>query len=71
MLLDGKYLNQNLILLLAVDCFTLDIVSWSVEYRETMSGYAKLIDSVESCGYVVGAIVSDGHVAITALTHRT
>ena len=71
LLLDGKYLNQNLVLLLAVDCFTLDIVSWSVEYRETVSGYAKLIDSVEACGYVVRALVSDGHVAITSLTRET
>ena len=70
LLLDGKYLNRNLVLLLAVDCFTLDIVSWSVEYRETVSGYAKLIDSVEACGYVVRALVSDGHVAITALTRE-
>ncbi len=70
LLLDGKYLNQNLVLLLAVDCFTLDIVSWSVEYRETIAGYSKLIDSVESCGYVIGALVSDGHIAISSLTRE-
>lgn len=71
LLLDGKYLNRNLVLLLAVDCFTLDIVSWSVEYRETVAGYSKLIDSVEACGYTIGALVSDGHVAITSLTRET
>lgn len=70
LLLDGKYLNRNLVLLLAVDCFTLDIVSWSVECRETVAGYSKLIDSVEACGYVIGALVSDGHVAITSLTRE-
>ena len=71
LLLDGKYLNRNLVLLLAIDCLTLDIVSWSVEYRETISGYIKLIDSVEACGYSIKALVSDGHVAITALTRET
>ena len=71
LLLDGKYLNRNLVLLLAVDCFTLDIVSWSVEYRETASGYTKLVDSVEACGYVIDALVSDGHVAISSLTRET
>lgn len=71
LLLDGKYLNKNLVLLLAVDYLTLDIVSWSVEYRETVTGYTKLIDSVEACGYVVGALISDGHVATTSLTRET
>jgi len=71
LLLDGKYLNRNLVLLLAVDYLTLDIVSWSVEYRETVAGYTRLIDSVEACGYVVGALISDGHVAITSLTKET
>lgn len=71
LLLDGKYLNKNLVLLLAVDCLTLDIVSWSVEYRETIAGYLKLIDSVEACGYVIGALISDGHGAITSLTRET
>ena len=71
MLLDGKYLNKNLVLLLAVDYLTLDIVSWSVEYRETVDGYTRLIDSVEACGYVIGALISDGHVAITSLTRET
>ena len=58
-------------LLLAVDYLTLDIVSWSVEYRETVYGYVKLIDSVEACGYHIGALVSDGHTAITSLTRET
>lgn len=71
LLLDGKYLNRNLVLLLAVDYLTLDIVSWSVEYRETVAGYTKLIDSVEACGYVIGALISDGHAAITSLTRET
>jgi len=71
LLLDGKYLNRNLVLLLAVDYLTLDIVSWSVEYRETVAGYTRLIDSVEACGYVIGALISDGHVAITSLTRET
>ncbi len=69
--MDGKYLNKNLVLLLAVDYLTLDIVSWSVEYRETVFGYTRLVDSVEASGYVVGALISDGHVAITALTRET
>ena len=71
LLLDGKYLNKNLVLLLAVDYLTLDIVSWSVEYREAVFGYTKLIDSVEVCGYVIGALISDGHMAITSLTKET
>lgn len=71
LLLDGKYLNKNLVLLLAVDYLTLDIVSWSVEYRETVAGYTKLIDSVEACGYTINALISDGHVAITSLTRET
>lgn len=71
LLLDGKYLNRNLVLLLAVDCLTSDIVSWSVEYRETVAGYSRLIDSIEACGYTIGALVSDGHVAITSLTRET
>lgn len=58
------------VLLLAVDCFTLDIVSWSVEYRETVIGYIRLVDSVEACGYVIGALISDGHPAITSLTRE-
>lgn len=70
LLLDGKYLYKNIVLLLAVDCFTLDIVSWSVEYRETVAGYTRLIDSVEKCGYRIGALVSDGHAAITSLTRE-
>jgi hypothetical protein len=68
LLLDGKYLYKNLVLLLAVDCFTLDIVSWLVTSRETVAGYLKLVDSVEACGYQIGALVSDGHISITTLT---
>jgi len=71
LLLDGKYLNKNLVLLLAVDHLTLDIVSWSVEYRETVAGYTRLVDSAEACGYVIKALVSDGHAAITSLTRET
>lgn len=70
LLLDGKYLYKNLVLLLAVDCFTLDIVSWLVTSRETVAGYTRLIDSVEACGYAIGALVSDGHAAITSLTRE-
>jgi hypothetical protein len=71
LLLDGKYLYKNLVLLLAVDCFTLDIVSWLVTSREAVIGYTGLLDSVEKCGYQIGALVSDGHAAITALTSYT
>lgn len=71
LLLDGKYLNKNLVLLLAVDYLTLDIVSWSVGYRETVAGYTRLIDSVEACGYMIGALISDGHTAITSLTRES
>lgn len=71
LLLDGKYLYKNLVLLLAIDCFTLDIVSWSVEHRETVAGYTKLVDSVEACGYVISALISDGHFAIASLTRET
>ena len=70
LLLDGKYLYKNLVLLLAVDCFTLDIVSWLVTSREAVIGYTRLLDSVEKCGYQIGALVSDGHAAITALTRE-
>lgn len=69
--MDGKYLNRNLVLLLAVDCFTLDIVSWLVTQRETVADYLKLVASVEDCGYAIGALVSDGHPAITALTRES
>jgi hypothetical protein len=71
LLLDGKYLNKNLVLLLAVDYLTLDIVSWLVTYQETMAGYTRVIDSVEACGYVIKVLVSDGHSAITSLTRET
>jgi len=70
LLLDGKYLNRNLVLLLAVDCLTLDIVSWLVAQRETVAGYIRLVDSVEACGYVIGALISDGHPAIASLTRE-
>lgn len=69
LLLDAKYLNKQQVLLLAVDYGTLDIVAWRVAEAETVERYTMLVDMVESCGYVIQALVSDGHRAIIALTH--
>lgn len=68
LLLDGKYLNRKNVLLIAVDYLTLDIVSHIVVTKETEEGYSRLIDMVESCGYKIKALISDGHPAILALT---
>lgn len=68
LLLDGKYLNRRQFLLVAVDFATLDIVAWLVVEAETVEAYTTLVDEVEACGYVIGALVSDGHPAIIALT---
>lgn len=69
LLLDAKYLNKRQLLLLAVDYVTLDIVAWIVVEAETVEQYTKLVDMVEDCGYVICALISDGHPAIIALTH--
>jgi hypothetical protein len=66
--LDAKYLNRRQLLLLAVDFVTLDIVAWVVVEAETVEYYTSLVDTAESCGYVIRALVSDGHPAIIALT---
>lgn len=67
-LLDGKYISKGCLLLLAVDYLTLDVVAWIVVEAETEANYITLIDLVEKCGYVIKALISDGHPAITALT---
>lgn len=68
LLLDAKYLNKRQLLLVAVDFATLDIVGWLVTDAETVDGYSRLVDQVEACGYVIKALISDGHPAIIALT---
>lgn len=68
LLLDGKYLNKNSCLLLAVDYLTLDIVAHLVVDKESGKNYTKLINLVLSCGYNIKALVSDGHPSIRALT---
>lgn len=69
LILDAKYLNRRQTLLLAIDFVTLDIVAWLVVPAETLESYTRLIDMVESCGYIIRALVSDGHPGIIALTH--
>ncbi len=69
LLLDAKYLNKRQLLLLAVDFVTLDIVAWLVVAAEIVEHYTALVDAVEACGYIIRALVSDGHPAIIALTH--
>lgn len=69
LLLDAKYLNKRQTLLLVVDFVTLDIVAWMVVEAETVENYTKLVDMIEACGYVIRALVSDGHPAIITLTH--
>lgn len=68
LLLDGKYIRRNCILLLAVDYHTLDIVAWLVVEAETEDNYRALVDVVEQCGYTIQALISDGHPAIISLT---
>lgn len=68
LLLDAKYLNKRMVLLLAIDYGTVDIVAWKIAEAETEENYRDLIDMVEECGYVIGAIVSDGEPSILALT---
>lgn len=66
--MDGKYLNKNSCLLLAVDYLTLDIVAHLVVDKETGKNYTRLISLVLSCGYNIKALVSDGHPSIRSLT---
>lgn len=68
LLLDGKYLNKNSCLLLAIDYLTLDPVAHLVAPKESGKNYTKLINLVLSCGYNIKALVSDGHPSIRALT---
>jgi hypothetical protein len=66
--LDGKWIGRKFVLLLAVDAKTLDIVGWFLGKAETETNYIQLVDIVESCGYNIKAIVSDGEPAIISLT---
>lgn len=68
LLLDGKYISRECLLLLAVDYLTLDVIAWIVVEAETEKNYISLIDLVEKCGYKIKALISDGHPGITALT---
>lgn len=70
LLLDGKYLNRNMVLLLAVDYQTLDIVSWRIALNESEENYQKLVTDVQQCGYIIQAVVSDGGTGIRALTQK-
>ncbi len=70
LLLDGKYLNRNMVLLLAVDYVTQDIVYWRVEANESKESYQRLITEVQNCGYLIRALVSDGGSGIRALTQK-
>lgn len=68
LLLDGKYLNRRMLLLLAIDYGTLDIVAWLACEAESEENYRQLISLVEETGYVIQAVISDGEPAIIALT---
>ena len=68
LLLDAKFLNKKMFLLLAVDFATGDVVAHLVVEAETEENYIKLVDMVEKCGYEIKAIISDGNPAILALT---
>ena len=70
LLLDGKYLNCHMVLLLAVDYRTQDIVSWRVAENESQENYKKLITDVQNCGYIIKALISDGGTGIRALTQK-
>jgi len=70
LLLDGKYLNCHMVLLLAVDYRTQDIVSWRVAENESQDNYKKLITDVQNCGYIIKALISDGGTGIRALTQK-
>ncbi len=69
LILDAKYLNKRQLLLLAIDYGTLDIIAWVVVEAESVENYTTLVDMVEACGYTIGALISDGHPSIIALTH--
>lgn len=68
LLIDGKYLNRRMVLLLAIDYSTLDIVAHLVCEAESEENYRQLITLTEETGYVIAAIISDGEPAIIALT---
>lgn len=68
LILDAKYLNRRMVLLLAIDYGTLDIVAWIVCEAETEENYGKLITMIKECGYGIEAFVSDGEPGIIALT---
>jgi hypothetical protein len=70
LLLDGKYLNSHMVLLLAVDYRTQDIVSWRIAENESQDNYKKLITDVQNCGYIIKALISDGGTGIRALTQK-
>ena len=66
--MDGKYLNRQSVLLLAIDYDTMDVVTHLTATEETKENYTALVSSVKDCGYVIGAVVSDGCPGILALT---
>jgi len=68
LILDGKYLNKRSVLLLAIDYGTLDIVAWLVCEVESEENYIALINTVETVGYIIRAVVSDGNFSIITLT---
>lgn len=70
LLLDGKYLNRHMVLLLAVDYVTQDIVSWRVAENESEGNYQTLLRDIQNCGYIIKALVSDGGTGIRALTQK-
>ena len=70
LLLDGKYLNRHMVLLLAVDYRTQDVVSWRVAENESQDNYKQLITDVQNCGYIIKALISDGGTGIRALTQK-
>jgi len=70
LLLDGKYLNSHMVLLLAVDYRTQDVVSWRVADNESQDNYKKHITDVQNCGYIIKVLISDGGTGIRALTQK-
>jgi hypothetical protein len=70
LLLDGKYLSRHMVLLLAVDYHTQDIIAFRIASNESQESYQTLIIDVRACGYTIKALISDGGVGIRALTRK-
>lgn len=68
LLVDGKYLRRGVVLLVAVDYVTQDIVGFLVCSEESIDSYKELIKQVRVSGYQIGALISDGHTGIIGLT---